>query len=278
MANNSISQIIRQFLEMNQNSLENFEKISEAITTDKKTVSLDLFDEQGNLKTVQVPAFGYLKREIERLDLNFKSLSGLSSGDTTIKLADGTFRQINKSKLKTPAKSVTSISAPREFVAKTNNFFESFLNPLLQVQLDVAGQVPTNTEKIKLRRYIIDSNDANSLEWFDDNVRGVDSLEVNQLISNLATNNISYIVDEEVIDAPVRSTQYYGSFDVSKVRTTQKNIVVDGVTQVKTIKLYTLNSFRYNDAEKSMTETESLKVGDELLVHSGNASTKYRVV
>ena len=278
MANNSISQIIRQFLEMNQNSLENFEKISEAITTDKKTVSLDLFDEQGNLKTVQVPAFGYLKREIERLDLNFKALSGLSSGDTTIKLPDGTFRQINKSKLKTPAKSVTSIAAPREFVAKTNNFFESFLNPLLQVQLDVAGQVPSNTEKIKLRRYIIDSNDANSVEWFDDNLRGVDSLEVNQLISDLATNNISYIVDEEVIDAPVRSTQYNGSFDVSKVRTTQKNIVVDGITQVKTIKLYTLNSFRYNDAEKSMTETESLKVGDELLVNSGNASTKYRVV
>ena len=81
MANNSISQIIRQFLEMNQNSLENYEKISEAITTDKKTVSLDLFDEQGNLKTVQVPAFGYLKREIERLDQNFKSMSGIGSGD-----------------------------------------------------------------------------------------------------------------------------------------------------------------------------------------------------
>jgi len=278
MANNSISQIIRQFLEMNQNSLENFEKISEAITTDKKTVSLDLFDEQGNLKTVQVPAFGYLKREIERLDLNFKSLSGLNTGDATVKMADGTFRQINKSKLKTPAKSVTSISAPREFITKTNNFFEAFLNPLLQVQLNVNGQVPADTEKIKLRRYLIDSNDTNSTEWFDDNLKGLDVLEVNTLVSNLATNSIKYIVDEEIIDAPVRSSQYSGAFSVSNVRTTQRNIIVDGITQVKTIKLYTLNKFTYSDSSKTMSDTESLKIGDELLVNSGNASTKYRIV
>lgn len=278
MANNSISQIIRQFLEMNQNSLENFEKISEAITTDKKTVSLDLFDEQGNLKTVQVPAFGYLKREIERLDLNFKSLSGLNTGDATVKMADGTFRQINKSKLKTPAKSVTSISAPKEFIAKTNNFFEAFLNPLLQVQLNVNGQVPADTEKIKLRRYLINSQDANSMEWFDDNLKGLDVLNINQLVSALETNSVQYIVDEEVIDAPVRASQYSGGFDVTKVRTTQRNIIVDGITQVKTIKLYTLNKFTYNDSQKSMNDTESLKVGDELLVNSGNASTKYRIV
>lgn len=263
---------------MNQNSIENFEKISEAITTDKKTVSLDLFDEKGNIKTVQVPAFGYLKREIERLDLNFKSLSGLSSGDTTVKMADGTFRQINKSKLKTPAKSVTLISAPTEFITKSNNFFESFLNPLLQVQLNVNGQVPSGTEKIKLARYIIDSNDTNSMEWFDTNLRGLDSLEVNALISSLVTNAIKYTIDEEVIDAPVRSAQYYGGFDVSKVRTIQRNIIVDGATQVKTVKLYTINTFSYNDAQKTMTETESLKVGDELLINSGNASTKYRVI
>lgn len=278
MANNSISQIIRQFLEMNQNSLENYEKISEAITTDKKTVSLDLFDEQGTLRTVQVPAFGYLKREIERLDQNFKSISGIGTGDATVRMADGTFRQINKSKLKTPAPSVTNIETPKEFVAKSNNFFESFLNPLLQVQINVNGQVDTGTEKIKLRRYIIDANDATSTEWFDDNLKGLDTIEINNMISQLETAGVKYILDEEVIDAPVRATKYYGGFNVIKVRTTQRNIVVDGVTQSKTIKLYTLDKFTYSDADKSMSETESLKIGDELLVNSGNNSTKYKVV
>lgn len=278
MANNSISQIIRQFLEMNQNSLENYEKISEAITTDKKTVSLDLFDEQGNLKTVQVPAFGYLKREIERLDQNFKSMSGIGSGDASVRMADGTFRQIQKSKLKAPANSVTNIETPVEFVAKSNNFFESFLNPLLQVQINVNGEVAAGTEKIKLKRFIVDQSDDISVDWFDTNIKGLDNIEVSTLISNLETAGVKYILDEEVIDAPVRATQYYGGFNVIKVRTAQRNIVVDGITQTKTIKLYTLDKFSYSDADKSMAETESLKVGDELLVNSGSNSTKYKVV
>jgi len=278
MANNSISQIIRQFLEMNQNSLENYEKISEAITTDKKTVSLDLFDEKGNLKTVQVPAFGYMKREIERLDQNFKSLSGIGTGDASVRMADGTFRQIQKSKLKSPANSVTNIETPVEFVAKTNNFFESFLNPLLQVQINVNGQVDAGTEKIKLRRYIVDANDTISTEWFDDNIKGLDNIELNTLISQFETVGVKYILDEEVIDAPVRSSQYFGGFNVIKVRTVQRNIVVDGVTQTKTVKLYTLDKLSYSDADKSMNETESLKVNDELLVNSGNNSTKYKII
>ena len=278
MANNSISQIIRQFLEMNQNSLETYDKISEAITTDKQTVSIDLFDQNGSLKTVQVPAFGYLKREIERLDTNLKSLSGLGQGDAAVRMKDGTFRQIQKSKLKTPAKSVSTVAVPSTFSTKSNYFFESFLNPLLSIKLDVAGQVPTDTEKIKVRRYLIDSTSVASTEWFDESIKGSDALEVNNLVSLLETNAVSYVVDEEVIDAPVRSIQYYGSFDVSKVRTAQRNVIVDGVSVTKTIKLYSLNKFSYSDANKNLTDTEILKVGDELLVNSGNASTKYRVI
>ena len=259
MANNSISQIIRQFLEMNQNSLENYEKISEAITTDKKTVSLDLFNEKGDLKTVQVPAFGYMKREIERLDQNFKSLSGIGTGDASVRMADGTFRQIQKSKLKSPANNVTNVETPVEFVAKTNNFFESFLNPLLQVQINVNGQVDAGTEKIKLRRYIVDANDAISTEWFDDNVKGLDNLELNTLISQFETAGVKYILDEEVIDAPVRSSQYFGGFNVIKVRTVQRDIVVDGITQTKTIKLYTLDKLSYSDASPVPIPERDLK-------------------
>lgn len=263
---------------MNQNSLETYEKISEAITTDKKTVSVDMFDSNGNLKTIQVPAFGYLKREIERLDTNLKSLSGLSSGDTTVKMADGTFRQISKSKLKTPAKSLTSIAAPNEFISKSNNFFESFLNPLLQIQLDVDGQVPADTEKIKQKRYLVDSTDVASTEWFDDNIKGLDNLEINNLVSLLETNLVRYEIDEEIVDAPVRSSRYYGGFDIAKVRTAQRKIVVDGVSVTKSVKLYTVNKFSYSDQSQTLTDTETLKIGDELLVNSGNASTKYRVV
>ena len=43
-ASNSISHLLEQFLELNTNSLETFERINEAISTDKETVTIDLFD------------------------------------------------------------------------------------------------------------------------------------------------------------------------------------------------------------------------------------------
>ena len=43
--NNSISQLLEQFLELNTNALETFERINEAISTDKETVSITLYDD-----------------------------------------------------------------------------------------------------------------------------------------------------------------------------------------------------------------------------------------
>ena len=39
---NSLSDLVQQFLQMNQNAIETFERINEAITTDKQTVEIDL--------------------------------------------------------------------------------------------------------------------------------------------------------------------------------------------------------------------------------------------
>ena len=60
-ANNSISQLLEQFIELYNNSLSTFEKTNEAITTDKETVAIDLYDpKKGSVKTVQIPSFGFL--------------------------------------------------------------------------------------------------------------------------------------------------------------------------------------------------------------------------
>ena len=80
---NSFSGIIKQFTQMNANTLETFERINSAITSsdDSLTISVDLFgtpDDDGNttIKTYQIPSFGFLDREIKRLETNLKALSG----------------------------------------------------------------------------------------------------------------------------------------------------------------------------------------------------------
>jgi hypothetical protein len=117
--NNSISSTIKQLLEINVNSLKTFERINEAVTTSEKNVPLEILNADGTTTTVYVPSFGFMKRELERLDTNLKAISGLGVGDTNIRLSDGTYQKVITSSLKTPASNIESLNRPVEFNVKT---------------------------------------------------------------------------------------------------------------------------------------------------------------
>ena len=277
-AHNSISQLLEQFLELNTNSLETFNRINEAITTDKETVTVDLYNpNDSTLKSVQIPAFGYLKREIERLNNNLESISGVEDGTSTVRLKDGSFRKIFTNRLKGPSKPVTSISAPTQFNTKLNEFFEDFLNPLLTIKLDISGQIPVETEKVYVERFIFNNEDPATIDKFEESYKGTSELDYAKFKSDLADGGLVYYLDSEVIEMPIRTIQYYGSFDVAKISNEQRSQVVDGVTQTKTIKLFTLNKLSYSDSTREIKDTEILKINDSLVVNSGELKTRYIV-
>ena len=277
-ASNSISQLLEQFLELNTNSLETFNRINEAITTDKETVVIDLFNNKsGQMETIQIPAFGYLKSEIERLNKNMSAISGLDGANANVRLKDGSYRKIHTSRLKGPSKSITSIASPTEFSTKLNEFFEDFLNPLLTVNLDVSGQIPVETERVYIERYILNNDDVATVEFFDDNLKGASDLSYLNFKDSIVEDNLKYYLDSEVVDMPIREVQYTGAFDVVKIDNAQRTVTIDGSTQTKTIKLYTLNKLSYTDSSKTLKDTESLKVGDSLIINSGNYSTRYLI-
>ena len=278
-ASNSISQLLEQFLELNTNSLETFVRINEAITTDKETVSIDLFNSKTNkMETIQIPAFGYLKREIERLNSNLSSISGLEGSNANVRLKDGSFRTIHTSRLKGPSPSITSLASPTQFSTKLNDFFENFLNPLLTINLDVSKQIPVETEKVYVERYIFNENDITSITTFDQFYKGSSEVVYSEFKTQLSNNNVVYNLDSQVIDMPIRTIQYNGFFDVVKIDNVQKNVVIDGTTQTKTVKLFTLNKLTFTDSTKSLKDTETLKTGDSLIVNSGNYRTRYQIL
>ena len=274
--NNSISNSLKKLLEINSNSLKTFERINEAITTDQKDVPLELLTEDGT-KTVYVPSFGYMKRELERLDVNLKSLSGLGKGNTRIKLPDGTYQSIITTRLKTPASDITSFSRPVNFGTKSNYFFEDFLNPLLTTSINVSGQIPNETERVLVKRILIDSSNAVSVEYFNTNFKNKEGLDYSTVARDLVNNNIRYTLDEDTRDLPYRNAQFTGKFDVLKVNTSKREVLVDGVTKKKAIKLYTIDSLTYSDSNKDLKDTEALKIGDELMVQSGARNTRYKI-
>jgi len=277
-ANNSISQLLEQFLELNANSLETFERFNEAISTQKDNVAIELYDNKTKkMKTVQIPAFGFLKAEIERLDSNLKSISGIDASSANLRLKDGSYRRLHTAKLKGPSKDITSLISPTTFSTKLNDFFEDFLNPLLTINLDVNGQIPTDTERSFVERIIVNAKDLKATDFFDEKYKGQSDLNYNKVVNELKDNGIDYYTDNNISDMPIRKVQYIGGFDVTKISNTQKTSAIDGVPQKKSVKLFTLSKLSYSDASKTMKDTETLKVGDSLVVNSAAYSTRYKI-
>jgi len=165
---NSLSTLLSQFIRLNRNAIEIFERINEAVTTNKETVNVDIFDDDNNLKRIQVPSFGFLKSEVSRLNSNIANLSGVGGSDASVRLADGSFRKVITSKLKTSAKDITNVQSPTRFEYKNNWFFEDFLNPLMYITVDVSGQLPVDTERILTKKYILELDDEAKIKFFND--------------------------------------------------------------------------------------------------------------
>lgn len=274
--NNSISSTVKKLLDINANSLKTFERINEAITTQEKNVPLEILNEEGGTTTVYVPSFGYMKRELERLDTNLKALSGLGKGNTKVRLADGSYQNVLVSRLKSPARDIKTFIKPEQFNVKSNYFFEDFLNPLLTVSFNVTGQIPSNTERVLVKRILFDNTSQATVDYFNENFLDQEDLSYTQAIRDIVNNNISYQLDEELRDMPFQNVQYFGSFDVLSINDSKKEVTVDGQTKRKAVKRYRLDKLTYTDANKDVRDTEVLKEGDELIVNSGNMTTKYR--
>ena len=80
---NSFSEVIKRFSQLNANSLEIFEGINKAVSSDQDavTITIDLFGKdtpegEETIQTYQIPSFSFLDREIKRLENNLKALSG----------------------------------------------------------------------------------------------------------------------------------------------------------------------------------------------------------
>jgi hypothetical protein len=274
--NNSISSTVKRLLEINTNSLKTFERINEAITTQEKNVPLEILNNEGGTTTVYVPSFGYMKRELERLDTNLKALSGLGNGNTKIRLADGTFQDVITSKLKSPARNINNFIKPENFNIKSNYFFEDFMNPLLTVSFDVTNQIPSNTERVLVKRIIFDNTSQASVDYFNENFLDQDNIDYTEATRDIENNNLAYQVDQELRDMPVQEAQYFGTFDVLAINDSKREVTVDGETKKRAVKRYRLDKLNYTDTKEDLEDTEVLKEGDELVVNSGKMTTRYK--
>ncbi len=272
---NNLSDLLSKLLLLNNNSVESFSRINEAITSDEESVTLNIENADGSKDTFTIPSFGYLKNSIERLNNNINTISNIKGAGSTVRLSDGTYRKVLAAKLPSAAPSVTALNSVNTFKIKSNYFFENMMNPLLCVNLDLTNQVNNDVERVLVRRYILDTDTIAKTEFFDHHYSGLPDINYEQFLYDIVENGISYVLDEEIVQLNPRSRRYDGNFDVIRITNDTVTETINGASITRTRKLIKLNTLSYTDNNSGYANTMQLAVGDSLEIISEPCDTRY---
>jgi hypothetical protein len=269
--------MLPELLRLFNNSLESFEKVNQAITSSRDSVTVNIQNNDGTKSRITIPSFGFLKNSVDRLNTNINTITNFNDANSSIRLPDGTFRKLVLAKLPTEAMDVTAMNSINEFNVKPNWFFEELINPLLYISFDITGQAPIDTERAIVQRYILDTNSQSKINYFINQYSGNADISYDTFLQEIVEKNISYVLDEAVVDLPPRDKRYSGEFSVLRIGEDKLTETVNGVSQTVAQKLYKLNKIFYTDTEADFADTVQLKVGDSLEVVSTPIDTRYTV-
>ena len=275
----TLTTLLSDLLALQNNGYEIMSKLSEVVSSKSDTVEILVLDPEnrGSFKTVKVPSFGSMKEQISALSKNVEALSGVGESASNIQLSDGSFRKILVSSLQKEADSIKSVSNPTSFATKENWFFESFLNPLMFVTYDLTNQVKFNTENVDVARYILSLDTFEKTQVFEQRLKGRSDISFDDFERILIDYNIAYFLDKAVTEVPPRSVRFYGDFSVLNVEDSTISNVVDGVTIQNRQIIVQLDNLFYNDANSPYLATQSLKIGDFVVVNNGRGNTRYEI-
>jgi hypothetical protein len=266
---------LEQALIIEKNSIETVSKVSDAVTSQKDTVTITLTDPNDPSKTTtySIPSFGYLKSEIERLDNTLKTLSNIDSGTgSRIQLSDGTYRKIVASKLACEAPTITTTNNITNFNFKSNWLFEDMMNPYLYANVDLSNCVPIETEKVLIQRYILNCTNSRQIDYFNNIKSNSTKIDYKNFLKGLLNNGITYVLDENYYDLPPIRRRYSGDFEIDRIL--ENTLSSDGKNILGRI---VLKSLLYTDNNSGIENTVTLAKNDILEIKGNPATTRYMV-
>jgi hypothetical protein len=275
---NSLTTLLNDLLKLQNNSYQIISAVSDLVTSKSETIQIPVLDANGVVQSVAVPSFGAIKDQLVRIESDIKSITGIGETNSSIRLADGTFRKILINEFQREANDVANMVVPKSFSKRENWFFESFLNPLLYVTFDLTNQVKYNTENVEVSRYILNIDTDTKKKIFNETFASKADIDYQAFAKVLVDNNITYFLDKDITALPPRNVRYYGSFAVNKITDDTITETIDNVTYSKKAIRVTLDTLNYNDSQSEFLRTSSIKIGDSLIVNSEKKNTRYEVL
>lgn len=278
----SFPKVADQIISYNKNIVDILSKINNATTTGDSTINIQIYDENGVLRNFSVPSFTSLKAEIDRLNNNINSLYGIDADGALIQTSNqNKFKKIITVDLNREPTDINTLGSISNFKSTTNWFFDSLLDPLLSIELDLSGQIDNNVRRCQSRRYIIsfakdvDGNlttlGQSALNSFNDLFKDNPNIILAEFKKWHETTpgllepfNPKY--DEQIFDLEPNSLLYDGLFSVLSVQEDRLNKKL----------WYVLDTLEYVVTET--TEVRELSIDDEVIINSERTSTRYKVL
>ena len=281
---NSYISLLEQIALMNKNSVEIVSKLSDVVSSDQNSISVNFVESDGSTTNYQLPSVGNLQRQITVANSNIKKLAGLQADNSVIIIDGKSTRKIQAVDINREPKQIQTINGVTTFSQNNNWFFEGLMNPLLTVNLDLSGKVDDYVKKILSRRYIVkfDKNadgtlttaGQSSLTDFTNKFLNKNNFTITEFLNwlTLSTNvgvlnrtNPDFYMDEEMFDLNLKEIQYKGYFSVMKIESDRLNNKL----------WYHLNTLDYFAKDSSK---RSLAVGDTLTLAKSGSFSKYQII
>jgi hypothetical protein len=286
--NSSYHTIAEQVINFNNNVVDLLSKITTLISGNENTVTFDITNQSGISQQYVLPSFGYLKKEIDRLNNNLNSIYSINDAGALIQPSDGTkFRKIVTVDLNREPNDLNNLNLLTNFYTRKNWFFDGLLNPELSVEIDLSGQIENNVRKVLSRRYIPEfAKDAagnftplgqSALNSFNTLFRNQNSFTLDEYL-NWHENTPGLIeplnpnYDEQMFDLEPNYLELDGYFSVVRIEEDTLNKKLFYHTN-------TLNYVKNTMVGSEMVpETKQLAINDEMIINTPISTTRYKIV
>jgi len=280
---NSFISMLEQIAVLNKNSVEIISKLNDVVGTKDNNVTVNYLDNDGSATSFELPSVGFLKQQIDLANSNIEKLSSLESNDSVVINGENTSHKIQSIDLNREPEQIPGIDLVSNFNQGNNWFFESLVNPLLSIEIDLDGKIDDGVKKVLSKRYILqfekdpDGNyttaGLDSKQQFEDQFLYKNNIAIKDFQNwlDLPTNtgvkkgDESQFVDEQLFDVNYKEVDYKGFFSILKQ---EKD------TQNKKL-WYHVNTLTYYDRAGN---NRILAVGDILSTTRKNSYSKWKII
>lgn len=274
--------VAEQIITFNNNLVDTLSKINQLATTNEPSITVNITDQSGIVRQFSIPSFSFLKSEIDRLNNNINSIYNIDGAGSMIQTSSANkFKKVVTVDLNKEPNDVSNLNSISNFYSNKNWFFEGLMNPELSVEIDLSDKIEEKVRKILSRRYIVEFERDNTGNFTSSGQAALNSF------NTLFRNNNSIVLtefenwhrttpgvlnpdypnyDEQMFDLMPNKVEYNGLFSVIKTEEDTLNRKL----------WYHLNTLDY--VNNLTGDIRQLNIGNELIINSTIATTKYKIV